>query len=118
MGHILKIYVLKSCDTCRRALSELKAAGLTPEVRDVRADGVLAPDLDAMWRDIGDALVNRRSTTWRGLSDQEKSGDLKALLAANPTLIKRPVIQAGGIWMAGWTPEIRARHLGNDASGA
>ncbi|MEM6626115.1 MAG: ArsC/Spx/MgsR family protein, partial [Pseudomonadota bacterium] len=59
-----------------------------------------------------DALVNKRSTTWRGLSDADKasaeSGDAAALLMANPTLIKRPVIEADGDVHVGWTKAVEA----------
>lgn len=106
------MFSLKSCDTCRKALKDLRAAGLDPEVTDVRADGVSDSDLSAMWAALGDSLVNRKSTTWRGLTEAERAGDPQALLAAHPTLIKRPVITDGTDWTVGWTAETRARWLG------
>jgi Spx/MgsR family transcriptional regulator len=105
----LTFYGLKSCDTCRKAQKELAAGGVAFEVRDVRADGVPREVL-ARWLDtVGDAvLVNRKSTTWRGLSDTEKASDALELLAANPTLIKRPVIEADGKVLVGWIAETKA----------
>ena len=108
----MRIFALKTCDTCRKALTALRAAGLDPVVIDVRADGVSADDMDAMWAALGDTLVNRKSTTWRGLSDAEKVSDPKALLAAHPTLIKRPVITDGARWTVGWTAGSQAIWLG------
>ena len=108
----MRIFALKTCDTCRKALKSLRAAGLEPEVIDVRADGVSAGDLDAMWTALGDGVVNRKSTTWRGLSDAEKASDAKGLLAEHATLIKRPVITDGRHWTVGWTAETQETWLG------
>ena len=59
----------------------------------------------------GDRLLNKASTTWRNLSDEDKAGaesDPAALLIANPTLIKRPVIEAGGEIHVGWKKDVQA----------
>ena len=103
----LTVYHLKTCDTCRKALKALAAAGHDVTVLDVRADGVPPKALAAIAEAAGwEALLNTRSTTWRGLSEAEKSGldDAKALslMAAHPTLIKRPVI-VGAQTTVGWT---------------
>ncbi len=105
-------YGLKSCDTCRKALKELAAAGVTPTVMDVRADGVDHETLARFYAELGDALVNTRSTTWRGLGEAERSGDPVTLLAAHPTLMKRPVIDTGDALYLGWGKETRAALLG------
>ena len=61
------------------------------------------------WPAFGAALVNRRSTTWRGLSEDERGADPVALLGAHPTLIKRPVIERpDGRMTVGWTQELTA----------
>jgi len=52
-------------------------------------------------------LVNTRSTTWRGLSETERASDPEALLIANPTLIKRPVIETATRVHVGWTPAVQ-----------
>jgi arsenate reductase-like glutaredoxin family protein len=102
---------LKSCDTCRKALKALQAAGHAPEVVDVRADGLTAADIDAIVTNFPDKAINRASTTWRGLSEAEKQSDPKVLLAAHPTLMKRPVIVADG-WTIGWDKAVQAKWLG------
>jgi arsenate reductase-like glutaredoxin family protein len=108
----MRFFSLKSCDTCRKALKALAAAGHNPAVIDVRADGVSDADRAAILAAFGDAALNRASTTWRGLSDDEKSGDPATLLAAHPTLMKRPVIEADGKWTIGWKVDVQAQHLG------
>ncbi|MFB1025552.1 MAG: ArsC/Spx/MgsR family protein, partial [Octadecabacter sp.] len=57
---------------------------------------------------FGDAAINTRSTTWRNLSDDERALGTAALLAAHPTLMKRPVIEIDGAWYQGWTPATKA----------
>ncbi len=109
----MKIYGIKTCDTVRRAMKALVAAGHAPELVDIRSTP-LAPEELARFLDVfGDALVNRRSTTWRGLSEEERAGDSLALLAAHPALMKRPVIVAEGALTLGWDAETQARWLGN-----
>lgn len=101
------IYILPTCDTCRKAVRAL--ASRNPTLVDIRAEGVPRNKL-ADWLDRAGAgtLVNRRSTTWRGLTEAERDGDPLDLLAAHPTLIKRPVIEDGGALHVGWGPKVRA----------
>lgn len=107
------LYGLKTCDTCKKALKELEAEGKPADFVDIRAEADLASKLPRWIAAVGEKLVNRSSTTWRGLSDADKaraSGvTLEGLLLGNPTLIKRPVIETGEDVLVGWTPETRAR---------
>ena len=70
--------------------------------RDIRADPLSAEERATLIAQFGDAVINRASTTWRGLSDDDKAMDPDDLLAAHPTLMKRPVIQKNGAWYLGW----------------
>ena len=97
----LEVWILKSCDTCRRALAWLDQLGVAYEARDVREDGL---DRDTIVRIVSavgvDRAVNRRSTTWRNLPDAAKA-DLDtaaavALIEQHPTLLKRPAIVPNG----------------------
>jgi len=97
------IYGLRNCDTCRKALKALPQAQLV----DVRADGVSSEVLETALAQFGGALVNTRSTTWRGLSAAEREGDPLALLKQLPALMKRPLIAVGNRLFLGWTNEIR-----------
>lgn len=107
----MRFFGLKSCDTCRKALAALHAQGITPQVIDVRADGLDADDIQAIVAAFGDAAINRASTTWRGLSEDARAQDTVALLAAYPTLMKRPVIATDGCWTIGWKPDVQAKYL-------
>lgn len=93
---------LKNCDTCRKALKALQAAGATPQVIDVRADGLDPADIGAVLARFPDRAINRASATWRGLSEADRATAPADLLAAHPTLMKRPVITDGTRWTIGW----------------
>ncbi len=108
----MRFFGLKTCDTCKKALKELAVSGLTPEVIDVRANGVSAEDLRKILSEFGDAAINRASTTWRGLSDAQKESDPFDLLSAHPTLMKRPVVTDGDRWTLGWKAQAKAVWLG------
>ena len=113
----ITLYGLKNCDTCKKALKALAAAGRDVTFVDIRADADLTSKVPA-WLSVtgADALVNKRSTTWRGLDDAAKAGaetdaGALALLLANPTLMKRPVIVADGAAHVGWTKDAQAAVL-------
>ena len=107
----MQFFGLKSCDTCKKALKALAGAGVTPQVTDVRADGVSRENLAEFLAEFGAALINRRSTTWRGLSDEDRAGDPLNLLADHPTLMKRPVIRDGDALYLGWDANTQAAVL-------
>ncbi len=111
-GAIMRFFGLKSCDTCRKALGALRAAGHAPEVIDVRADGLAAAERAAILNAFGAAAINRASTTWRGLDEAARAADPADLLAAHPTLMKRPVFEADGVWYQGWGKDVQAVLLG------
>lgn len=104
----MNLYGLKNCDTCRKALKALPAAILV----DVRVDGVPHTVLSAAFEKFGDALLNTRSTTWRGLDEAERSKAPLDLIAAHPALMKRPLIDADGTLYLGWTKDTQAALLG------
>lgn len=104
----MRVFGLKNCDTCRKALAELRRAGHTPDFVDVRRDPPDAATLARFLDAFGEALVNRRSTTWRGLGPEERALPPARLLAAHPALMKRPVIDVGGRLYLGWGAETRA----------
>lgn len=108
----MRFFGLKTCDTCRKALKALAENGMTPEVVDVRADGLSAADRSAILAAFGDAAINRASTTWRSLTDEEKSADPALLLAQHPTLMKRPVIEHEGVLYLGWKKDVQDALLG------
>lgn len=92
----LHVYGIRNCDSCRATLKWLTARNVPFTFHDIRAEG-LAEETVKEWLASAHApyLVNRRSTTWRQLSDAEKqaadTNPLKLLLT-HPTLLKRPVV--------------------------
>ncbi len=108
----MRFFGLKTCDTCRTALTAIRGRGLDPQVIDVRADGLTAADLAAIVAAFGDRAVNRSSTTWRALSQADRDTDPALLLTAHPTVMKRPVIEVDGMWHLGWDKNVQAAVLG------
>lgn len=102
------LYGLKTCDTCRKALKSLPDAQFV----DVRADGVPQDLLKSAHAQFGAALLNIRSTTWRGLDDTERQRNPLELLADHPTLMKRPLIESQGRLYLGWGKDVQAALLG------
>lgn len=100
----MKIYGLKNCDTCRKALKQLPDFSLV----DVRAEAVPDAVLQAAHAQFGSKLVNTRSTTWRGLSEEERTEAPLALLRAHPALMKRPLIERDGELFLGWDKSVQA----------
>lgn len=108
---MVDVYGLKACDTCRKAVKALGAAGHDVRLLDVRETPLSAADVEAFWQTFGDRLVNTRSTTWRELSDDERKKDPKALLSDHPALMKRPVIMHEGALYLGWDEGVRSALL-------
>ena len=104
----MKLYGLKNCDSCKKALKALQSAGQSVEFIDLRATPVAVEQLQKWLDEHGEAvLVNRKSTTWRGLDEQARQQPALALLGVNPTLIKRPVIESGDNSFVGRTAEVQ-----------
>ena len=104
---MIEVWGLKNCDTCRKALTWLKDEGIAHSFRDVRADGLDPAALEAWIAELGgEPLVNTRGTTWRGLPESEREGldaaKAKALILANPAVMKRPVFDLGGRRLVGF----------------
>ena len=105
---MLTVYGIKQCDTVRKALKWLDQGGVEHRFHDFRTDGLSAELLQA-WldSDFSDKLVNRRSTTWRQLSEEQRQSEgesLLKLLLEFPTLIKRPIFFTDQIFAVGFNP--------------
>lgn len=103
------LYGIPTCDTCRKAKKALEAAGHTVRLHDVRATPLSDAELGEFIAAFGDRLVNRASTTWRALSDDERAAPAAELLSRHPTLMKRPVIR-GATLTLGWDKAAQAAH--------
>ncbi|MEQ8403677.1 MAG: ArsC/Spx/MgsR family protein [Oceanicaulis sp.] len=112
---MIELYGLKNCDTCKKAMKALGAAGHTVTFVDIRAEADLDAKLPVWLAAVGpQTLVNTRSTTWRGLDEAERAmaeTDPQSLLEAHPALIKRPVIEHGDQVSVGWTRDVQAHLL-------
>lgn len=104
------LYGISTCDTCKKALKALKAQDHEVEFRDVRANPLSEAEIEEFVTEFGPAIINRQSTTWRGLSDFLRESEPEAQLAAQPTLMKRPVIRSKAGLTLGWNDEIAARY--------
>ena len=103
----MKMYGLKNCDTCRKALKWTAERGLKVEFVDVREGDMSRADVERFVANAGwQTALNRKSTTWRGLAEAEKADidDAKAinLIAQHPALLKRPVFDIKGTIVIGF----------------
>jgi Spx/MgsR family transcriptional regulator len=98
-GMTTTLYGIPNCDTVKRARAWLDEHGVAYRFHDFKKQGVPEAELDRWLKAPGwEALVNRRGTTWRKLDDATRASvvdaaSARAVLLANPSLIKRPVVQ-------------------------
>ena len=104
----MKLYGLKNCDSCKNALSQLRAAGHDIAFFDISTDPLDQSQIADLLARHGDQLVlNRKSTTWRNLTDSDRLLPPETLLALHPTLIKRPVIFYHDTSYIGWSQDMQ-----------
>jgi len=104
---MLTLYGIKNCDTVKKARRWLEDHGIEYQFHDFRQDGLDKKQLSGWVEQLGwETIVNKRSTTWRNLSEKEKTISTNQhaikLLLANPTLIKRPVIEKNKTLLIGF----------------
>ncbi len=109
----MKVFGIKSCDTCRKARRWLDEQGKEHQWHDLREDGLNEETLQRWLKAVGpDTLVNRRSTTWRGLDENEREQAMDPkqsipILLAAPTLIKRPIFETAAGILVGFNADVR-----------
>ncbi|MDP3194957.1 arsenate reductase family protein [Tabrizicola sp.] len=96
------LYGISTCDACKKALKTLERAGKEVAFRDIRANPLTQAEVDRIVHEFGDQAVNKQSTTYRSFNDFLKASDPEAQIMAQPTVMKRPVIQDGDRWFLGW----------------
>jgi len=117
------IYGIKNCDTMKKARAWLDSHGVAYDFHDYKTEGV-AKDKLKRWSDqVGwETLLNRAGTTFRKLPDGDKEGlnerKALALMLAQPSMIKRPVLEAGSNLLVGFKPEIYAREVASSSRSA
>ncbi len=105
------LYGIPNCDTVKKARVYLHARGVGYHFHDYKKAGVDAADLNRWAKQVGwEVLLNKAGTTFKKLPDAEKTGidEAKAiaLMLANPSMIKRPVVEGGAKLLVGFKPEI------------
>lgn len=95
------LYGIKNCDTVKKARTWLDQQAVDHSFHDFRVDGLTSAQVKDWIKKLGlDLLINKRSTSWKGLDDaaRESLDEHSAvdLILANPTLIKRPLLEHNG----------------------
>ncbi|MCH9692851.1 MAG: ArsC family reductase [Gammaproteobacteria bacterium] len=113
---MITLYGIKNCSTVQKARHWLEQHDLDNRFHDFRTDGMEQVPLAQWLKAFGwEQVLNRRSSTWRSLSDSEKStmDNTSALAIANaaPTLIKRPVTVSDNLILFGFKAELYAQLL-------
>lgn len=109
----ITIYGIKNCDTMKKARRWLEARGVEHEFHDYKAMGIERARLERWCRELGwETLLNRAGTTFRKLPEADKQAlDARkavSLMLAQPSLIKRPVLDVDGRLWVGFKPELYA----------
>lgn len=95
----ITLYGIKNCDTVQRARKWLTDNGIEYQFHDFREDGLEGQQLRAWLDELGLAMVNKRSTSWKALDPATREAlapdTASTLLLAHPTLIKRPLLDTG-----------------------
>ena len=104
------LYGIPNCDTVKKARTWLDARGLSYAFHDYKKAGADPARLAAWTKHAGlEKLLNRAGTTFRKLPDADKQGldpaKAVALMAANPSCIKRPIVEYPGGLLVGFMPD-------------
>lgn len=114
----VQIFGIKACDTMKKAFSWLDERGVAYNFRDYKKEGVTEAAL-SRWSDAAgwERILNRAGTTFRKLPEAERRDLTRekaiALMIANPSMIKRPILEAGNALEIGFKPEAYAILFGN-----
>jgi arsenate reductase len=112
----IAIYGIKNCDTMRKARDWLDAQGVAYVFHDYKLEGISPDRLNAWCQELGwESLLNRTGTTFRKLPDEDKQNLNAAkaitLMLAQPSVIKRPILDLGSRRLIGFKPELYRQAL-------
>lgn len=108
---MIDVYGIRNCDTVKKARDWLDAEGIDYRFHDFKLEGLDAATAEGWIRALGrDVVINMRGTTWRKLTDPEKAAVIDersaiALMMAQPSVIKRPVLERDGSYHLGFSEE-------------
>lgn len=119
---MLRVYGLKNCDSCRKARRHLDKTDIEYRFIDLREEPPQPGQVKAWLAILGEErLLNRRSTSWRELPDEQKlpvgqlsEQHLIALICDHPTLVKRPLFVNGANMLNGFKPDVLDEWLSKD----
>ena len=108
---MITLYGIKACDTMKKARTWLDGHGVEFRFHDYKMEGIDKKTLEAWVKELGwEAVLNRAGTTFRKLPEADKDGltakRAVALMLAQPSMIKRPMLDVGGKLHAGFKPDI------------
>jgi arsenate reductase len=114
VARAITIYGIKTCDTMKKARAWLDAHKIAYDFHDYKTAGLERAVLEGWAKKVGwEVLLNRQGTTFKKLPEASRSGldETKAiaLMLAQPSMIKRPVLDVGGKLTVGFKPEIYAQ---------
>ena len=117
MAKAITIYGIKNCDTMKKARGWLDEHGLAYSFHDYKSAGIDKARLAGWAKQVGwETLLNRAGTTFRKLPEAARDGldEAKAiaLMLAQPSMIKRPVLDVDGALLVGFKPEAYAARFG------
>lgn len=110
----VSIYGIKNCDTMKKARAWLDDNGVAFAFHDYKMEGIDKAALESWARQVGwETLLNRAGTTFRALPEAERVGVTEkkaiALMLAQPSMIKRPVLDIAGKLIVGFRPDVYAQ---------
>lgn len=105
---MITLYGIKNCDTVKKARSWLETNKVAYRFHDFRSDGLSETQVKIWIKTVGlETLVNKRSTTWKALDETTKTAfserTAAPVIVANPTLIKRPVLETANDTRVGFS---------------
>jgi arsenate reductase (glutaredoxin) len=112
----ITIYGIKNCDTMKKARAWLDGQRVSYTFHDYKIEGIEKDRLKSWCDELGwETLLNRAGTTFRKLPDSDREGlnerKAIALMLAQPSMIKRPVLDLDGKLLVGFKPEIYAKEV-------
>ena len=115
------IYGIKNCDTMKKARAWLDARGVAYAFHDYKSAGIERGRLEGWAREVGwETLLNRAGTTFRKLPEEDREGLTEkraiALMLAQPSMIKRPVLETKGRMLVGFRPDEYGKAFGAAAA--
>jgi arsenate reductase (glutaredoxin) len=107
----ITLYGIPNCDTVKKARVYLGGRGVAYHFHDYKKAGVEKADLERWSKQVGwEKLLNKAGTTFKKLTDSDKAdideAKAIALMLANPSMIKRPVVEGGETLLVGFKPEV------------